>query len=76
MCECVYDYLNCLSSSDRLLPALLTPPAFWIFSLSAACTDLCIVPGYVSVLPSLLLIELCLSDLLLFNKAAPGSQRH
>ncbi len=73
LCECPVDYLDCLYSSDRLLPA------FWIFSLSAACADLCIVPGYVSALPSLillLLIELCLSDLLLFNKAAPGSQRH
>ncbi len=59
---------------------LIWPFAACLFaSLSAACTDLCIVPGYVSALPSsllLLLIELCLSKLLLFNKDAPGSQRH
>ncbi len=47
---CVYpvDYLDCLFSSDRLLSA------FWIFSLSAACPDLCIVPAYVPALPTLL----------------------
>ncbi len=79
LCMFPVDYLDCLYSSDHLLPALLTLPAFWIFYLSAACTDLCIVPGYVSALPSLLLlllIERCLSDPLLYNKAAPGSQRH
>ncbi len=79
LCEFPVDYLDCVHSSDRLLPVLSTLPAFWIVSLSAACTDLCLVPGYVSALPPsllLLLIELCLSDLLLFNKAAPGSQRH
>jgi len=26
-------------SPDRLLPALLTPPAYWLSSLSAACPD-------------------------------------
>ncbi len=49
------------------------------YSLSAACPDLCIVPVYVSALPTLLLLlltELCLSDPLLFNTAAPGSQHH
>ncbi len=73
------DYLDRLHSSESLLPAFLTLPVFWIFSLSAACPDLCIVPVYVSALPTLLLLlltELCLSDPLLFNKAAPGSQRH
>ncbi len=55
---------------------LLTLPVFWIFSLSAACPDLCIVPVYVSALPTLLLTELCLSDPLLSNKAAPGSLRY
>ncbi len=43
-------------------------PAFWIYSLSAACPDLCIDPVYESALPTLfllLLIELCLSDLFL-----------
>ncbi len=38
-CGVSVDYLDCLYSSDRLLPALSTQPAFWIFSLSAACTD-------------------------------------
>ncbi len=50
-----------------MLPAFLTLPAFWIYSLSAACPDLCIDPVYESALPMLLLlllIELCLSDLL------------
>ncbi len=78
---CVFpvDYLDRLHSSDSLLPAFLTLPVFWIFSLSAACPNLCIVPVYVSALPTLLLLlltELCLFDPLLFNKAAPGSQRH
>ncbi len=62
LCEFPVDYLDCLYSSDRLLPA------FWIFSLSAACPDLCIVPVHVWALPTLLLLrltELCLPDLLL-----------
>ncbi len=60
------DYLDCLFSSGHLLPAFLTLPAFWIYSLSAASPDLCIDPVYESALPTLLLlllIELCLSDL-------------
>ncbi len=62
------DYLDCLFSSDCLLPAFVTLTAFWIFSLSAASPDRCIDPVYESALPTLLLllvIELYLSDLLL-----------
>ncbi len=47
------DYLDRLHSSDRLLPAFLTLPVFWIFSLSAACPDLCIVPVYCMSQPCL-----------------------
>ncbi len=42
-------------SPDRLLPALLTPPAYWLSSLSAACPDpllclwLCICLIYVAL---------------------------
>ncbi len=62
------DYLDSLFSSDHLLPAFLTLPAFRIFSLFAACPDLCIDPVYESALPTLfllLVIELYLSDLIL-----------
>ncbi len=54
-------------SPDRLLPALLTPPAYWLSSLSAACPDpllcLClrICHIYVASTP---LFDICLSDLL------------
>ncbi len=54
LCVCPVDYLDCLIVSDRLLPTSLTLPAFWIFSLSAAFPDLCIVPAYVPALSMLL----------------------
>ncbi len=67
-------------SPDRLLPASLTPPAYWLSSLSAACPDpllclglrICLIyvaldttVWYLPVWP-----PLCI------NKAADGSQRH
>ncbi len=61
------DYLDCLFSSDRLLPALLTLPALWIYSILCLppAPIFCIDSVYESALPTLLLIlliELCLSD--------------
>ncbi len=73
-------YLDWSFSSDRLLPALLTSPAYWLFSLSAACLDpllclcLCLCLIYV-VLDTA--YDHCLSDFFYcVNKAANGSQRH
>ncbi len=62
-----------------LFAACLFDPAFLLDIFSVCHLHLCIVPVYVSALPTLLLFlltERCLSDPLLFNKAAPGSQRH
>ncbi len=73
-------YLDCLFSSDRLLPALLTPPAFWIFSLSAACPDLLlwhclwICLAYVDL--DTVVWTLPVWPRLCLIKAANGSQHH
>ncbi len=73
-------YLDWLFSSDRLLPALLTSPAYWLFSLSAACLDpllclrLCICLVYVALDTAVWSLPVWL--LLCVNKAANGSQRH
>ncbi len=59
-------YLDCLFSSDRLLPALLTPPAFGYSLCLPPAPTYCFDSVYESALPALLLIllyELCLSDL-------------
>ncbi len=67
-------------SPDRLLPASLTPPAYWLASLSAACPDpllclwlrICLV--YIALDTSVWYLPVW--PPLCINKAADGSQRH
>ncbi len=57
-------------SPDRLLPALLTPPAYWLSSLLPTLTY-CSASVYVSALstlPSIPLFDICLSDPLFLLK--------
>ncbi len=57
-------------SPDRLLPALLTPPAYWLSSLLPTLTH-CSASVYVSALstlPSIPLFDICLSDPLFLLK--------
>ncbi len=64
-------------SPDRLLPALLTPPAYWLSSLSAACPDpllchrsrICLL--YVALDTTVWYLPVW--PPLCFNKAASGS---
>ncbi len=67
-------------SPDRLLPASLTTPAYWLSSLSAACPDpllclwlrICLV--YIALDTSVWYLPVW--PPLCINKAADGSQRH
>ncbi len=67
-------------SPDRLLPALLTPPAHWLSSLSAACPDpllcLCLRICLIYVALDTTVWYLPVWPPLCINKAADGSQRH
>jgi len=67
-------------SPDRLLPALLTPPAYWLSSLSAACPDpllcLCLWICLIYVALDTTVWYLPVWPPLCINKAADGSQRH
>ncbi len=67
-------------SPDRLLPALLTPPAYWLSSLSAACPDpllcLCLRICLIYVALDTTVWYLPVWPPLCINKAADGSQRH
>ncbi len=67
-------------SPDRLLPASLTPPAYWLSSLSAACPDplpcLCLRICLVYVALDTTVWYLPVWPPLCINKAADGSQRH
>ncbi len=64
-------------SPDRLLPALLTPPAYWLSSLSAACPDpllcLCLRICLIYVALDTTVWYLPVWPPLCFNKAASGS---
>ncbi len=64
-------------SPDRLLPALLTPPAYWLSSLSAACPDpllcLCLRICLLYVALDTTVWYLPVWPPLCFNKAASGS---
>ncbi len=52
-------------SPDRLLPALLTPPAYWLSSLPALThCSASVYESVLSTLPSTPLFDICLSDLL------------
>ncbi len=52
-------------SPDRLLPALLTPTAYWLSSLSALThCSASVYESVLSTLPSTPLFDICLSDLL------------
>ncbi len=67
-------------SADRLLPALLTPPAYWLSSLSAACPDpllcLCLRICLIYVALDTTVWYLPVWPPLCINKAADGSQCH
>ncbi len=67
-------------SPDRLLPALLTPPAYWLSSLSAACPDpllcLCLRICLIYVALDTTVWYLPVWPPLCINKAADGSQRY
>ncbi len=64
-------------SPDRLLPALLTPPAYWLSSLSAACPDpllcLCLWICLIYVALDTTAWYLPVWPPLCINKAASGS---
>ncbi len=67
-------------SPDRLLPASLTPPAYWLSSLSAACPDpllcLCLRICLAYVAHDTTVWYLPVWPPLCINKAADGSPRH